>query len=333
VSRRPTRDDVARLAGVSVATVSYVVNDGPRPVAPETRAKVQAAIKELNYKPHTIARSLKTGNTNTIGLLIHSVISPGSAYIANVVQDRLAQHDYSVILTSTHGDYKLERRMLDVLTSQSIDGLIMIPTSSRNRDRVIELKQSGTPVVFVDRTIPGVDVDVVMTDNVKAARRATEYLIEQGRRDIVCISFSSEASSALERVEGYRQTLSANGLPVVEEKILLSAGLRDRDAGLIILDYIDHHGLPDAILCSRQMIAIEVVKVLKDRGIRIPEDVAIIGGFFDSPWNALLDPPLPLVNQDIEHMSALAVDFLIERINGNDTPPRTVLLDAELIVR
>jgi LacI family transcriptional regulator len=333
VSKRPTRDDVARLAGVSVATVSYVVNDGPKSVAPKTRAKVLAAIKELNYKPHSIARSLKTGNTNTIGLLFHSVISPGSAYIANVVQSRLAEHGYSVILATTHGDHELERRMLDVLTSQSIDGLIMIPTSSHNRDRVIELKQSGIPVVFVDRIMPGVDVDVVMSDNVKAASLATEYLIKQGRRDIVCISFSSEASSAIDRVEGYRRALAKHSLPVAEKKILLSAGPRDRDAGTIIMDYVDRYGLPDAILCTRQMIAIEVVKVLKERGIRIPEDVAIIGGFFNSPWNALLDPPLPLVNQDLEYMSELAVDFLIERINGDDAPPRTVLLDAELIIR
>ena len=333
MAKRPTRDDVAKLAGVSVATVSYVVNNGPRPVAPETRAKVLVAIKELGYQPHAIARSLKTGNTQTVGLLIYSVVSPGSAFIADSVQNRLAEHDYALLLASTHGDPDTERRMLDVMSSQSIDGLITIPVGSKNRDLVEQFIERGVPVVFVDRTIIGVAADVVMTDNVLASRRAVNYLIDQGCKRILCISFSAEASSALDRVEGYRQALQNHNLPYDDNLVIVRAGPRGRQAALATMEHIDTYGLPDGILCTTQMITIEVMKALKTRNVRVPDQIKLVGGFFDSPWNELLDPPLPLVNQNIERMSEIAVEFLIERLNGDDSPPRCVLLDAELITR
>jgi DNA-binding LacI/PurR family transcriptional regulator len=332
VGKRPTRDDVAKLAGVSVATVSYVVNDGPRAVAPGTKARVLAAIEELGYQPHAIARSLKTGNTQTVGLLIHSVVSPGSAYIANAVQDRLVGHNYALLLASTHGNPEMERRMLEVMSQQAIDGLITIPATHKNRDLVERFTERGVPVVFIDRYIPGVDADVVMTDNVRAALRATDYLIQEGCRRIVCISFSAEASSALDRVEGYRQALVQHDLPVVEDLILVQPGPRGRKAAAALDEFIHTSGLPDGILCTTQMITIEVMKLFKSRGIRVPDQVRMVGGFFASPWNDLLVSPLPVVNQDMERMAEIAVEFLMQRVAGETFPCQTVLLDADLII-
>lgn len=332
MAKRPTRDDVARLAGVSVATVSYVINNGPRPVSEQTRARVLRAIEELGYRPHAIARSLKTGRTHTVGLLIPTLLSPGFAYLINEVEDCLASHDYTLVLASSHEDGKRERRVLNVMVSQSIDGLLFTPSTVEQRDQVMQLIEDGIPVVFLDRFIPGVPADTVMTDNVKAGCQATEYLIQQGCRHIVCISFSHEASAALDRVEGYRQALRQHGLPVDEKMILVIPDPAGEAGMSTLLEYSDTYGLPDGILSTNQMHTIGVLKALRARGVRIPDQVTVLGGFFVSPWDTLLEPPLPLVNQDMQRMARQAVEFLMQRLQGDDSPPRTVLLDAELIV-
>jgi LacI family transcriptional regulator len=332
MAKRPTRDDVAKLAGVSVATVSYVMNNGPRPVSQVTRSRVLDAIEQLGYRPHAIARSLKTGRTCTVGLLTPTLLSPGFAYLINEVEDCLASHDYALVLASSHEDCDREQRMLDVMVSQSIDGLLYTPSGPWLRDQLVTLIENDVPVVFLDRHIPGVPADTVMTDNVEAGRQATEYLIRRGCRHIVCVSFSHEASAAVDRVEGYRQALRAHHLPVDETMILVIPDPAGEAGMSALVGYSDRFGLPDGIMCNNQTHTIGVLKALKERGVRIPDQVAIVGGFFVSPWDTLLEPPLPLVNQDMQRMARQAVEFLMQRLNGDDSPPRTVLLDPELIV-
>ena len=332
MAKRPTRDDVAKLAGVSAATVSYVINDGPRPVSEETRARVLDAVEQLGYRPHAIARSLKTGRTRTVGLLIPTLLSPGFAYLINEVEDCLADHDYALVLASSHEDGDRESRVLDVMLSQSIAGLLYTPSFPGLRDQVLRLISDGVPVVFVDRHIPGVPADTVMTDNVKAGRQATEHLIQQGCRHIVCVSFSHEASAAVDRVEGYRQAMRQHGLPVDEKMILVIPDPAGETGMSALFEYSDTCGLPDGIMCNNQTHTIGVLRALRALGVRVGDQVAVIGGFFVSPWDTLIEPPLPLVNQDLQCMARKAVEFLMQRLGGDDSPPRVVLLDPELIV-
>ena len=149
----PKRSDVAKLAGVSVATVSYVVNNGPRPVSKETSVKVRAAIEELGYRPHAIARSLSKGKTQTVGFLAPSLVSGFNSYLVDAVEERLAQRGYGLLLASSHEDPAHETQMLNTLASESVDGLLLVPTSYRNGAQVRELIARGLPVVFVDRYI------------------------------------------------------------------------------------------------------------------------------------------------------------------------------------
>jgi DNA-binding LacI/PurR family transcriptional regulator len=267
-----------------------------------------------------------------VGLLIPTLLSPGFAYLINEVEDCLVSHDYALVLASSHEDGEREKRVLEVMASQSIDGLLYTPSTSRHCDQVTTFINEGVPVVFLDRHIPGVPADTVMTDNVKAGRQAAEYLIQQGCRHIVCVSFSHEASAALDRVEGYRQALRQHQLPLDERMVLVIPDPAGEEGMSSLWVYSDTFGLPDGILCNNQTHTIGVVKALRQRGVRIPDQVAIIGGFFVSPWDTLLEPPLPLVNQDMHCMARKAVEFLIERLQGDDSPPRTVLLDAELII-
>jgi LacI family transcriptional regulator len=332
VNKRPTRSDVARLARVSVATVSYVVNNGPRSVSQETRERVLAAIDELGYRPHAIARSLKTGNTQTVALVVQSLLSSFPGYLVNAVEESLAHLNYGLILASSHEDPERERRMLNVLADQSIDGLLCVPVSNRDGRHVTALMEEGIPVVFIDRHIPGVKADVVMSDNVAAARRITSHLIEQGCRRILCLPFSNEASSALDRVEGYRQALCDHGLPVDENLILVAPYTLGAETEQTLLDHFDTYGLPDGIFCTTDDLIIDSIKTLKQRGIRVPDQVKVGGGFVYAGWNALLESPLPIVHQDFELMAQRAVELLLERIQGNDSPPRTELIEAKFFL-
>lgn len=329
MGRRPTRRDVAALAHVSVATVSYVVNDGPRPVAPETRKRVISAIQQLGYRPHAIARSLRTGNTHTIGLLVQSLLTTYVGLLVNAVEDGLASRGYGLILASSHEDCDRENKLLDLLSAQSIDGLIYTPISCRNGTQVTRFLNEGVPVVFMDRYIPGTPADAVMTDNVSAARKATDFLIQSGCRRNLCISFSDEASSALERMEGFRQAHRDHNLPIDDLSILVVKYAAGEKVEPALLAYIYAHALPDGILCLSDESLVGSIKALKQRGIRVPEQVRVTGGFSDTPWNALLEPPMPIVRQDFQRVAQLAVEFLMARIEGDKSPPRTELIPAE----
>jgi DNA-binding LacI/PurR family transcriptional regulator len=331
MAKRPTREDVARLAGVSPSTVSYVVNEGPRSVSAETRKRVLQAIQELGYRPHALARSLRAGNSRTVGLLVASFLRPGLVYQVNAIQNSLANLDYALIISSSHEDSVVERRMLDVMASQAIDGLLFIPAGEQNRDLVMEFVDNDVPVVFIDRTIPGVPADTVMTDNVKAAREATEFLIGRGHRHIICVSFSHKASSALDRVEGYQQAMREHDLHADSRHVLVVEEQSHEAAEAAMLTYIDRHGAPEGVLCTTRTIAYGVVRAFRQLDLHM-DPLAIVGGFFQWPCTELHDPLLPVVEQDKAGMAQQAVEFLIERMNGHDAPPRTVLLDAKLVV-
>ncbi len=331
--KRPTRKDVAAYAGVSVATISYVVNNGPRTVSDETRQRVLEAIQALGYRPHAIARSLKTGSTHTVGLLVQSMIPTFIARLVNSIEDGLAKWGYGLILASTHEDCDRERQMLQVLADQSIDGLLYIPTTCSNIDIVMRLIEHGLPIVFMDRYIPGVPVDAVMTDNVNAAKKAVECLVEQGCQKIICLSYSKEASSALERVDGYRQALEEQGFLYDSQNVLVVRYAKGESVEPALTSYIDTFGIPDGILCTTDSFVIETLKTLRQRSIRVPDQVRVAGGFDRADWNILLDPPIPFLVQDFELIAQRAVEFLMERIDGKEYAPRMELIPADFDFR
>jgi LacI family transcriptional regulator len=313
--------------------VSYVVNNGPRSVTEETRARVVSAIERLGYRPHAIARSLKTGSTRTIGLLVPSLLPHFVAQLANAVEDQLAERDYELLLVSSHEDPERERRLLEVLTDRSIDGLLYVPTSVRNSNHVKKVLDDGIPMVFIDRYVPGVQADVVMSDNRDAAMMATRYLIEQGCRHIICISFSEEASSALERVRGYMDALAEHGVPAASHRVLTVAYATGATVEHALAEYIDAYGMPDGILCTTESFLTNSIRTLRQLGARVPQDVQVVGGFTasTSPWYALLDIPPFIVQQDSQAMAERAVQRLMERIDGDDQPALVEVTRSRLI--
>jgi LacI family transcriptional regulator len=222
--------------------------------------------------------------------------------------------------------------MLDILVDQSIDGLIYIPVSYNNGDRLNHYLEEGIPVVFMDRYLPDVPADAVMTDNIAAARQATNYLINQGCRNNLCISFSEETSSSLDRVEGFYQAHQENGLPVDRNMILVVRYALGQKVEPALLTHIDTYGIPDGILCTIEDFIVGAMKALKLRSLRVPDQIRITGGFFDSPWNALLEPPVPIIRQNLQAVASKAVEFLMDRLKGDESPPKLELVEAEFVV-
>jgi DNA-binding LacI/PurR family transcriptional regulator len=327
---RPTRNDVAKLANVSSATVSYVLNNGPRPVSKATRARVQAAIRKLKYHPHAVAQSLSRGKTQTVGFLAPSLLPAFQAHLVDAVEENLARRGYGLIIASSHEDSAHEIQVLNALVSRGVDGLLLVPTSSGNAEKFHELVGRGLPLVFVDRYVGGVPADVVATDNVEAARHATRYLLDRGCRRLLCISFSQEASSALDRVKGYREALQGGGLdprahPVLQVRYAAGESVSERLGA-----HLARSGVPDGILCTTDGFVIETVRFLRAQGVRVPGQTLVTGGFFVSGWNEIMDPPLAVVSQDFRAIADHAVRFVLERIEGERPlpAPRVQLVPA-----
>lgn len=326
MARKSTRRDVAQLAGVSDATVSYVINGGPKAVSPETERRVLDAARQLEYKPDFIARSLKTGKTNYIGLVIHMISSPVIATLANNVHESLLRYGYSVTFVNTHEDPVLENRALELLLAQSVDGMLISPVSQQPPQMLRRFSALNIPFVFLDRYIPGYRADIVTTDNVAYGRQATEYLLQRNCKRLLCLSFSRQASSACDRVEGYRRALTEAGSPFDETRDLLV--VEDPTGRLVeseFLAHIDANGPPDGILCLTQEAGMGVLKAFKRRRIDFnPQNMVV----FDAEWAQLLTPPIPVIEQDVRTMAETAVRLLMDRIAGGQSPYRTVFFDA-----
>ena len=326
--RKVTRSDVARQAGVSDATVSYVLNGSPKSVSVETQRRVLEAAKQLQYRPDQIARSLKTGKTNVIGLVIPIIASPLMAVLANNVHESLLRAGYSLTFANTHEDPALENRTLELLLSQSIDGVIISPVSKQPPAALRTFAALDIPFVFLDRYVSGISADIVTTDNVAYARQAADYLLRRGCRRPLCVSFSPWASSALDRVEGYFRSLEEHDFPHVTERDLLV--VEDPTGRLVesaFLAHIDTHGTPDGIVCLTPEAGVGVLRAFRRRNIPFDSRSMVV---FDADWAHLLTPPIPVIEQDSRSMAETAVQLLVDRLGGKKSPYRTVFFDARV---
>jgi LacI family transcriptional regulator len=328
MSRKVTRRDVARQAGVSDATVSYVLNGSPKIVSPETQQRVLDAARQLHYRPDQIARSLKTGKTNVIGLVIPIISSPLMAVLANNVHESLLRSGYSLTFANTHEDPALENRTLELLLSQSIDGVIISPVSKQPPNALRTFAALDIPIVFLDRYVSGFNADIVTTDNVIYARQATDYLLRRGCKRPLCVSFSPFASSALDRVEGYLRALNEHDFPtVVERDVLVVEDPTGRLVESAFLAHIDTHGTPDAIVCLTPEAGVGVLRAFRRRNIPFDPQSMVV---FDADWAQLLTPAVPAIEQDSRSMAETAVQLLVDRLAGKQAPYRTVFFDARV---
>lgn len=325
-----TLRDVAVRAGVSTRTVSNVVNDFHH-VSPTMRAKVKAALDELNYTPNLLARGLRQGRTGILTLLIPDIAVTYFGELAHEVVERASGLGLTVMIDETTGEPQRERALLDVaVQSRWVDGVLLSSLGLDSRDLVG--MQSDKPVVLLGERMAKTALDHVGIDDARAARDAVQHLIDSGRRCIAAIGGSaigSDATSRL-RLRGYRQALRAAGLP--DDRYARTPDYKRVSAAPAVRMLFDRPDPPDALFCFSDELAGGALRTLYELGVRVPGEVSVVG-FDDVEESAFATPSLTSVRPDKGAIASIALDMLVERINGCDVRPRDVRVGHQLIAR
>jgi LacI family transcriptional regulator len=326
-----TRDDVAKLAGVSPATVSYVMNNGPRPVSEETRQRVLVAIEQLSYRPNTIARSLKTKKTFAAGIIVSDILNPTLASIEKSIEDVFLQNNYSLTICNSDESPDREKMWLEMLRDRRVDGIILLPTGA-NRSALFSTVESGFPLVLLDRQIEGLRADAVVFDNDSGAYQAVQHLLSLGHTRIGLLNLPASLTPGQGRLRGYERALTDNGLPIYRQ-LIKEGSFKAQDGAMLAASLLDANPHPTALLVSSNRLAQGVFEQVKARGMRIPEDLALIT-FDDVAYYSFITPSITAVSADAKEFGSKAVEYLIERINGSFSgPPRTYLVPCQLNIR
>jgi len=321
--------DVAQLAGVSVSTVSHVVNNS-RAVSDESRQLVLQAMEELGYRPNTLARSLRRRKTNTIGMIVPDSANPFFAEVARAIEDTSFAKNYSVILCNSEGNLKKQRAYTNVLIDNLVAGILFV-AAGISTELVEDLRQRRVPLVVVDREVPGVEVDTVTTHHAQGGRLATQHLIDLGHRRIACIAGNSELSPSAERVTGYQDALSANGL-LVDDDLLLKGDFRYESGYQATRQLLYLDSPPTAIFACNDLMAVGCISAATELGVHVPDQLSVVG-FDNVRLASFTNPPLTTIAQPIFEIGALATKMLLERIDDLEAPARIKTLDTELCVR
>jgi LacI family transcriptional regulator len=326
-----TIKDVARLSGVSSMTVSRVINGSER-VSPETRQRVERAIADLGYVPSRLARGLIRQKTGTLALIVPDVANPFFTLIVRGAEDVARRAGYRMILADTRADLTIERDVIEEMLAHRVDGIMIAPVSDRSKGHLQRLARFGVQFVLIDRTVHGIDSDVVVGDSAGGARRLVEHLISLGHRRIGFITESDEVSTARDRREGYEAALTAAGFPL--------------DPGLIVRSTVDPPGgfegmrrllelkePPTAVFTVNNLVALGAIEAVRAHGLEVPDDVALVC-FDDIEYASRLYPFLTVMAQPAETLGTLGTQLLLERIEGRaPEQPRIVVLPVQFVVR
>ncbi|HVT53326.1 MAG TPA: LacI family DNA-binding transcriptional regulator [Dongiaceae bacterium] len=326
-----TMKDVARLAGVSIATVSATVNRSAF-VSPELRRRVGEAIHELGYAPDGIARSLKRGRTQLIGLIVADITNAFFTELVHVIEAAIQEAGYSVLLCDTDEDFAKERDYLKILRTHRVDGVILAPTGQPGDYAAFQSLEQRLPLVLVDRVLSELNADTVTVDNVAAAFEATAHLLDLGHREIASVTGPLHLTSAQDRLRGFRTALQQRGIAAREE-FIRSGAFREEEAMAAALDLLKGPNRPSAIFVANNHMMIGVMRAISQLDLNCPRDVSIVG-IDDFPWANAFKPRLTLVRQPVEEIGKTAVRMLLERRKDDaERPPVHHVLKPTLVVR
>lgn len=325
----PTIREVASRAGVSPTTVSHVINN-TRFVSADARQRVLDAMAELNYRPNVLARSLRRGETRTLGLILPDSANPFFAEIARAIEDTAFRNGYNVILGNSENELTKEQVYVDVLVNKQVDGLIFVATGDHSPS-LEQLVNDGLPVVVVDRRLSDLEVDTVLTDNLQGGLTATRYLLDLGHRRIACITGPSNLTPSAERVIGYRQALEERSLPV-DETLIRKGDFHPHSGYLAVSQLLHRQPRPTAFFICNDMMAIGALRALAEAGLHVPQDCSLVG-YDDIELASYVTPPLTTIRQDKNAMAEAAVQLLLERIAEPSLPARTRILPTCLVER
>lgn len=333
--KKNTIHDVAELAGVSIGTVSAVINR-KETVSSGTRRRVLDAIEKLNYRPSAAARRrLQPASEKSIGLIIKEVANPYFGDIIIGAQEAAIARGYHVLVASTERLYKLEQQLVDLLISKDVDGLIINPLQDDTADlsHLFEIVRRNIPLVLIEN-VRGMQASMVDVDNVAASKTAVEFLVDQGHERIVHFAGPKYSMHSTERIEGVRRAFSSQLLKFDDDDVI-HAGARLEDGYRVGLEFFGSRkdNRPTAVTCYNDLVAIGLIRALNELGIRVPEDVSVVG-YDDIEISAYLDVPLTTVRVPKREMGKRATELLVQHLEAVDAGTvEKVLLRAELVVR
>ena len=321
--------DVARESGVSVFTVSAVINNKAH-VSKKLRERVEEAIRKLKYRPNLIARSLAKQRTHTIGMIVPDIANPFFPMVVRGAEDAAQKHGYNLLLCNSDDNLDKEERAIELLLSKRVDGILLTKAAEDFRPALHQMiKDARIPFVLVMRTYPKLTKDAVITDDYQGAYDAVCHLARAGRRRIGLISGPLKVSNALARFQGFQDALKATGLPfekelMVEGDYRIESGFR---AGHALLSY-----RPDGIYIANHLMTVGLLKAAEEMGLRCPDDFGLVS-FDDYPWLGVFRPKLTTVELPKHQLGSESAELLIARIAGNRKKAELRKLQPELRIR
>ena len=334
MTKKVSLKDVARHVGVSTALVSYVINHKEKEarVSSEMVTKIRKAVAELNYQPNLIAKSLKSGKTHTIGLIVADISNPFFSNIARIIEDEARKEGYIVIIGSSDEDAEKSQDLINVFFNRQVDAFIIAPAENTEL-QIIELQKKNVPVVLIDRYFPTAKTDSVHIDNFRAAYRAVEHLTLNRNKRIAMMGYDTSLPHIQERKNGYKVALKDKGIRFRSEWLKnISYHNIEKEVAIAMEELLALVPKIDAIFFATNTLAIEGLKIINESGVKVPGDLAIIA-FDESDAFDFFYSPLSYVSQPLAEMGKKAVKLAIERIRNNDKKYATILVKEKLVLR
>lgn len=330
---KATIHDIARKLNITASTVSRALKDHPR-ISEETKKAVQKAAIKLNYQANHIAAALRSGKSNTLGIIVPTTDRSFFASVIRGVEEIANKAGYNVMICQTYDSYQKEIDSIEALLKARVDGIIISHgKETENFDHFTKVKDKGIPLILFDRSNDELGVSQVVIDDYLGAYKSVEHLIEQGCRRIAHFASTRKISIFKERLRGYREALQNHNIKF-DPALVIESNLQLEDGRNSMLQLLKLKVKPDGIFSSSALGAVGALQVLKEKNIKVPNEVAIVG-FSNEAFTSFTDPPLSAVDQHSMRMGNSAAEVFLEQINAKDKLfiPRTTMLRPELIIR
>jgi LacI family transcriptional regulator len=333
VNKKISLKDIALKVGVSTALVSYVLNGKEKEarVGHEMAKKIKRAATELNYQPNFIARSLKSGKTNTLGFIVADISNPFFSNLARIIEDEAKKLGYTVIFGSSDEQAEKSKNLINTLVNRQVDGLIIAPAEN-TQEQIRDLQKKDFPFVLIDRFFPGIKTNTIRTNNYGAAYEATSHLIKNGYKKIGMLAYETTLFHMQERIQGYKAALKYHGIRANKNWLCkINQVSLQKDVSAYISTLIESKEV-DAFLFATNSLAIEGLKQINQRGIKVPEEIGIVA-FDETDAFDLFYAPITYVKQNLAVIGQQAVKMLLKKDKKDPKKLNEVIVEAKLIAR
>lgn len=331
--RAITIKDLAEKLNISVSTVSRALKDNPE-ISQQTRKTVQALAKDLGYKPNPIAVALKTHKSNTIGIVVPQIVNTFFATVVKKVEEIADKYGYNVLVSSSNESFEKEKKNIDIFLANRMDGIILsISRATTSYEHIRQIQNMGIPLVLFDRTTKELDVSKVVADDADAAYKIVQHLILGGARKIALITGPEQMSIGKNRMKGYLKAMTMNKLEINTNYIVRCDDFSVKAAKVATNRLLNLENIPDAIFGINDDMAIGAIEAIKEKGLKIPEEIAVFG-FSNTKRSRYMNPAVSTINQFPDKVGELAAELLFEQILDNKHAQiREEVVNCELIIR